>query len=75
MLQWFRCIVQMGHVGSGKSTDRLVFVQAPNAVEAYGVALWLPGVKKGLGAMGPDVWPWIGKPPRNVWRWYWNGRR
>jgi hypothetical protein len=74
-LQWFRCVVQMGHQGSGKSTDRLVFVQAPNCVEAYSVALWLPGVKKSLGAIGPSVFPHMGKPPRNTWRWYWNGKR
>ena len=71
MLLWFQCNVTMAHVGAGKSTDRTVFIQAPDAVEAYDIALWLPGTKKSRGAIGPSVQPWRGRPPRNSWRWYW----
>jgi hypothetical protein len=43
----YRCIVKCGHVGSGKYTERAVYVRARNATEAFNKAKHQGGVKKG----------------------------
>lgn len=42
----FICIVQTGHVGSGRSAERTLLVTARDAVEALNKAKRYPGVKK-----------------------------
>jgi hypothetical protein len=43
----YRCLVKCGHVGSGKYTERAIFVKARNATEAFHKAKHHGGVKKG----------------------------
>ncbi len=43
----FECIVQFGHMGSGKSLEKALFVRARDIFQAMHMAKSLPGVKKG----------------------------
>jgi len=43
----FRCLVKNGHCGSGKYTERTVFVEARSTFDAMQKAKRLSGVKKG----------------------------
>jgi hypothetical protein len=47
MKKQFRCIVKLGHVGSGKYLEQQIFVQAETMAEALEVAKNYKGVKKG----------------------------
>ncbi|MBN1516184.1 hypothetical protein JXA32_06410 [Candidatus Sumerlaeota bacterium] len=46
-MKLYKCIVKVGHVGSGKYVERPVFVWARDAMEAMQKAKSLGGVKKG----------------------------
>lgn len=46
-MKLYRCIVKIGHAGSGKHMERPVFVWARDAAEAMQKAKNLGGVKKG----------------------------
>ena len=43
----FRCVVKNGHAGSGRHTERSVYVRAKSAVDAMMKAKRMGGVKKG----------------------------
>jgi hypothetical protein len=43
----YRCIVKCGHAGSGKYTERSVYVRASNIMDAMAKAKNFRGVKKG----------------------------
>jgi hypothetical protein len=47
MKKQYRCIVKLGHVGSGKYFEHLIYVQAETMAEALEVAENYKGVKKG----------------------------
>lgn len=46
-MKLYRCLVQFGHAGSGKSIERPVFVWAKDPIEAMRKAKNFKGVKKG----------------------------
>lgn len=46
-LHTYRCIVKMGHLGSGKSSDKAIYVKASSVIEAMRLAKSRGGVKKG----------------------------
>ena len=46
-MKLYRCIVKMGHAGSGKYLERAIFVWARNAGDAMNKAKHYRGVKKG----------------------------
>ena len=43
----YRCIVKCGHVGSGKYTERAIYVKASTVTDAMTIAKHRRGVKKG----------------------------
>lgn len=43
----FRCIVKFGHAGSGKYTERAIYIWATDSLDALCKAKTLRGVKKG----------------------------
>lgn len=43
----YRCLVKNGHCGSGKYTERTVFIWASSTLDAMSKAKRLGGVKKG----------------------------
>jgi hypothetical protein len=43
----FDCLVRFGHMGAGRGLERMVRLQAMDAVDAMRRAKSLPGVKKG----------------------------
>jgi hypothetical protein len=47
MMNTYRCIVKFGHVGSGKASERAIYVRAPSVPEAMSIAKRHRGVKKG----------------------------
>lgn len=43
----YRCIVKYGHAGSGKYTEKSIFVKASSVTDAMVIAKSRRGVKKG----------------------------
>ena len=72
-LQWFRATLNFGHVGAGRETSRTVYIQAPDALAAWGAALTFPGAKKSKGGgAGNSATPAEvpeGTPRRDLWYW------
>ena len=46
-MKLYKCIVKMGHAGSGRFTERPLYVWAPDALAAMRKAKRKAGVKKG----------------------------
>jgi len=47
MISLYRCLVKYGHAGSGKYTERMIYIRAKSVTEALNKAKHFSGVKKG----------------------------